>query len=59
MGNLWMHDLRYIGLELENEKSYVFSFGLKGNQALVEVTRSHPNRNISLKNIKKYFKRLF
>lgn len=59
LGNLWMHDLRYIGLDLEGEKSYVFSFGLKENREGIEVTRSHPNRRITRATIKKYFERLF
>lgn len=59
LGNLWIHDLRYIGLDLENENSYVFSFGIKNNGGSIEVTRSHPNRSINIKTIKKYFGNLF
>ncbi len=59
LGDLWMHDLRYIGLDLEDNKSYVFSFGLRKNRENVEVTRSHPIRKINPTTIKKYFKRMF
>ena len=59
LGNLWMHDLRYIGLDFEDEKSYVFTFGLTEKQGVIEVTRSHPNRRINLKTIKKYLERIF
>jgi inner membrane protein len=59
LGNLWMYDLRYIGLDFDDEKSYVFSFGLKEVQGKVQVTRSHPERRINLRTITKYFNRIF
>ncbi len=59
LGSLWLHDLRYVGLDLENQKSYVFSFEIKENKGRLVVTRSHPNRNINLKTIKSYFENLF
>ncbi len=59
LGNLWMHDLRYIGLDFEDEKSYVFTFGLTETNGVVEVTRAHPNRRINSNTIRKYFEIVF
>lgn len=58
-GNLWMYDLRYSGIDFTDERSYVFSFGIKEDKGKVEVTRSHPNRRMNLKNLKAYFGRMF
>ncbi|RPH34060.1 MAG: metal-dependent hydrolase [Bacteroidales bacterium] len=59
IGNIWMHDLRYVGLAIEDEGSYVFSFGLLEKRGEVEVTRSHPNRRINFVTIKEYFEKIF
>ncbi len=58
-GNLWLYDMRYCGLDLENKKAYVFSFEIKESNAGVEISRSHPNRSINIKTISKYFEEVF
>lgn len=57
--NLWIYDLRFASLDIDNEKAYVFSFELKETPWGLEVSRSHPNRRINIKTIKKYFERIF
>lgn len=59
IGNLWMHDLRYTGLDIDDEKAYVFSWKLTKTVNGIEVTRAHPNRKINLKTIRRYFIRVF
>lgn len=59
LGHLWMHDLRYAGLDFENEKSFVFTFGITETQGRVKITRSHPNRSINFKTIKRYLEKIF
>ena len=59
LNNLWMYDLRYSGLDFDNNNSYVFSFGIKNNEGIIEITRSHPNRSVNFKSIEKYFERIF
>lgn len=59
LGSLWMHDLRYIGLDFENEKSFVFTFGIKEKNGVVEITRAHPNRRINATTIRRYFEVVF
>lgn len=58
-GNLWLYDMRYCGLNLEDINSHVFSFNLKKNMTRVEISRAHPNRKINLKTIKNYFTKVF
>ena len=58
-GNLWLYDLRYGSLDLEDEKAYVFSFEIKETPTGVEISRSHPNRRINFKTITKFFGRIF
>jgi len=57
--DLWLYDLRYSSLDIENDKAYVFSFKIKETPFGVDVSRSHPNRSINVKNITKYFERFF
>lgn len=59
LGNIWMHDLRYIGLDFENEKSFVFTFGVKEINGDVEITRTHPNRRINTNTVRRYFEVVF
>lgn len=57
--NIWMHDLRYAGLDIDNPNSYVFTFEIKEEQGKIEVKRTHPNRSINYNAIKKYFEKIF
>lgn len=59
IGNLWMHDLRYIGLDFEDGKSYVFTFGITNDNGTIKVTRAHPNRRINASTIRRYFEIVF
>lgn len=59
IGKIWMHDLRYASLDFDNERSYVFSFGISKENGEVKVTRAHPNRRINANTIRRYFEVVF
>lgn len=54
-----VYDLRYGSLDFNDEKAYVFTFGIKETSTGVEITRAHPERSINFATTEKYFKRVF
>lgn len=59
LGNLFMHDLRYIGLDFDDERSYVFTFGITNDNGTIKITRAHPTRRINANTIRRYFELIF
>lgn len=57
-GTIIIHDLRFGSLDFEDENAYVFSFTIKETTKGIEISRSHPDRKINYRSIKKYLKRV-
>lgn len=57
-GSLLLYDLRFGSMAFSDEKWFVFTFEISGNNQNPIISRSHPNRSFNLQNFKKYFERL-
>ncbi len=58
--SLWLYDLRFGSMAFEDdEKWYVFSFKIDGEEDLPIISRANPNRSFGKKTLKEYFVRLF
>lgn len=60
-GSLWMYDLRFSGMAFDSKDNwYVFSFRLtETGENDIEVSRSHPDRQIGISTLAPYWKRTF